>query len=400
MRLGPTLIVAGVVTGLAATGASAAAWSRARPPGSARLVGSVDTLPTVPAPPAAPTTATARDARPVTTTTTALPGPISARAPAEIITPPGQDVANPYVLVEPDRYWLYSSNAPSASAWTGVIAVANVPVRTSTDLRHWQVTGDAMPTLPTWAQPGATWAPDVRTVAPGRYVLYFTARVRSVHPDTECIGVATSTVPWGPFAPAPAPLVCQLDHHGSIDARAVGLGTGPGASAGSDAPPAVLVWKADDNANPQLGTRGYTSVWSQPLSADGTRLTGTATRILVPYGTAQARIVEAPQFIRDQTGRWWLLASGGWYNQATYHMFWAECATPQGSCFDTGVPWLRSNAQGTGPGEGSLFVDRDGTTYLVYSPHNVSGRRATPRPVAMARVAFGPDGPYFAALLR
>lgn len=53
--------------------------------------------------------------------------------------------------------------------------------------------------------------------------------------------------------------------------------------------------------------------------------------------------------------------------------------------------------KGQGPGEASLFRDGDGW-WIVYGPWAVEYEEQTPRPAALARVGFGPEGPYVAEL--
>jgi beta-xylosidase len=94
----------------------------------------------------------------------------------------------------------------------------------------------------------------------------------------------------------------------------------------------------------------------------------------------------------------WLFYSGNWFNQPAYAIGAARCEGPAGPCtkpFDR--PFLETNAQGAGPGEGSLFVDADGALWMVYSPWAVDYETYTPRPVALARIGLDPIGPYLAA---
>ena len=95
----------------------------------------------------------------------------------------------------------------------------NVQVAPSTDLVTWAALGDALPLLPIWArqQGGLVWARDV-TALPGErgYVIYFTAHRGAS--DRQCIGVATSDVPGGPFTPyGDGSVVCDTNEGGSID---------------------------------------------------------------------------------------------------------------------------------------------------------------------------------------
>ncbi len=158
---------------------------------------------------------------------------------------------DPFILRVGDMYHAYATNG----------AGGNVPHAESRDLIHWNVVGDALPLLPQWAAPGLTWAPEVAHLG-GRYQLYFTAR--DIQSDRQCVGVAVSDRPAGPFtSEAPTALVCQADEGGSIDAS-------PFVDEGGKA---YLLWKNDGNCC-NLATHLYI----QPLAPDGLTLTGKAHR--------------------------------------------------------------------------------------------------------------------------
>lgn len=302
------------------------------------------------------------------------PPPADAAAPARIITP-GLDLPNPFVLVDHGRYYLYSSQYTFYGP--------NIPLRSSTDLKNWSPETDALPNLPDWGQRAFTWAPDVRLVD-RRYVMYFTEWLKGREPITKCIGVATATTPKGPFAPSGPPLVCQLDHNGSIDSRTFVDSNGD----------LWLDWKSDDNAN--VNGSSHSSIYAQRLSSDGLHLIGSASVILTADQAWEGRIVEAPQMVLANH-QYWLFYSGNWFNQPAYAIGVAQCQGPAGPCTKPlSGPWLGSNSQGSGPGEESLFYDR-GSWWMVYGPLAVRYRSDTKRPVALARVDFGPDGPYLAA---
>ncbi|HLG92571.1 MAG TPA: glycoside hydrolase family 43 protein [Acidimicrobiales bacterium] len=313
-----------------------------------------------------------------------LPPPADGPAAAARIVTPGMDVPNPFMLVGGGRYFLYSSQ------WG--FYKPNVPVRESTRRDvwraapgdQWQGATEAMPRLPAWVRAGFTWAPDVRKVG-GRYVMWFTGWLAGREPRTECIGVATSSSPLGPFVGLPQPSICQLDRHGSIDPRTFVDANGK----------EWLYWKSDDNAD--VGGTQRTSIYAQPLAPDGMTLTGSPVQILQADQAWEGRIVEAPQMVLAH-GQYWLFYSGNWFNQPYYAIGVARCASAAGPCtkpFDH--PWLASNPEGSGPGEQSLFSDSEGT-WIIYSPWSVVYPHTdTPRPVAMARVGFGPDGPYLAS---
>lgn len=317
---------------------------------------------------------------------TTLPPPANSAAPAHIVTS-GRDLPDPFVLTTRHGYYLYSSQSGFTSA--------PVSVATSKVLDHWGPSQAALAMDPPWATFGYTWSPDVRQIR-GRYVMYFDAMATtSLFDDAalpgfqgraQCIGTATSSSPLGPFTPQAQPLTCQFDEHGAIDPRTFVSPRGE----------LWLDWKSDDNA--VLASTAPTKIYAQRLSADGLDLVGTATVLLQADEPWQDddHIIEAPDMVAAD-GTYWLFYSGGWFNQPSYGIGVARCAGPAGPCTDMStLPWLGSNAQGSGPGEESLFVDHDGTTWMVFSPWFYGYAGVTLRPVALAQVAFGPFGPYLA----
>jgi hypothetical protein len=286
----------------------------------------------------------------------------------------GADQPDPFMLIDGGRLYLFTSQNR---------ITANIPVRSGTAVGHWGLMSDALPVLPHWAQAGETWAPDVHRFG-NHYVLYFTAALAGVYPGVECIGAAISTKPAGPYLPGAKPFICQRNQGGSIDPRTFVDSDGA----------LYLLWKSDNNSNLRYGA---TNIYSQPLAADGLRLLGQPTRIFGPDKSWQDHLVEAPDLVLVR-GSYYLFYSGNWFNNPGYAIGVATCAGPAGPCADTStVPLLASNAQGSGPGEESVFTDADGV-WLLYTPFRSALPEAgPPRPVAMARLGFGPDGPYLAA---
>ncbi len=292
----------------------------------------------------------------------------------------GPDATDPFMLKIGARYYLYTGEG---------LSVMNVPLRIGSRPGRWGKPVDVLPRLPSWAEGGLTWAPDVHQVA-GGWALYFTALLRGVTPYTHCIGSAFATSPAGPFVPTDHPFVCQLDHRGSIDPR-VFVTTGNHL---------ILLWKSEDNANPSVSgpdQNGYTGIYAQDLSANGRVLLGQPVKIFAPSEPWEGTIVEAPDMV-EAWGTYWLFFSGNWYYSTSYGIGVAACQSPFGPCSDPEpAPFLGSNQQGAGPGESSIF--RDGhNIYMLYNPFRANDPGPDiARPVAMTRLGFTPEGPYLAA---
>ena len=85
------------------------------------------------------------------------------------------------------------------------------PVLRSSDLVHWAAAGTAMQARPAWAAQHGDWNPWAPSViervgaCPGAagdrcFVLFYVSRHGSLSPETNCVGVATSPTPAGPYS--------------------------------------------------------------------------------------------------------------------------------------------------------------------------------------------------------
>jgi beta-xylosidase len=252
------------------------------------------------------------------------------------------DVADPTILTAGSTYYLFGT-----TDWQ-----SNVPAATSTDLVHWTDAPDALPVLPAWATPSIsmTWAPTV-IAAGGRYVMYVTTEEQAS--GRQCIALATSTSPGGPYADGSThPFLCQRSLGGSIDPDVVRDAGGT----------LHLVWKSNGNC---CGLA--TSLWEQDLSADGLRLVGSAHRLLGADQAWQAGNVEGPALLPAAKG-WWLFYSGGDWRTASYATGIAWCPTVEGPCRDVlSHPLLASTATLRTPSGLSPFVDTHGRLWAAFT---------------------------------
>jgi Glycosyl hydrolases family 43 len=303
------------------------------------------------------------------------PAPADTSAPAGLVVT-GQNLPSPFVLVYQGHDYLYSGGYGPGQA-------PNVPVREVSTLAVLPEPTDAMPTPP----PGTgnwIWTVDVFKAASG-FVMWFTtqdlAKLNPAGAPNQCIWTATATSPLGPFTPSTSPTICQ--QWGSIDPRTI---TAPDGTR-------YLVWKSDLNADHTADIP--TTIWAQKLAPDGTSLLGSAHQIATATQPWEQGLIESPDLV--------LLGH-------TYYLFFAgnsslspnngvgvmPCASILGPCTDSRTtPLVASNTQGWGPGEESLY-QQDGVTWLLYSPNAVFSPYLY-RPLAVARVALGQQGPYVAA---
>jgi beta-xylosidase len=259
------------------------------------------------------------------------------------------DFPDPGLLVVGGTYYAYSTQ----------VGATNVPVMRSTDLVHWTTTSDALPRLPGWASPGATWAPSVVVTSAG-YVLYYT--VRQTSSRRQCISVATADAPAGPFLDtSTGPLVCQLSLGGSIDPSVFTDSHGR----------SYLLWKSDNNAVGQP-----TSLWSRPLATNGAGFAALSapTRLLSQTAAWQAPAIEGPAMVRSGSTYYLFYGANNW-DSAASGIGYATCSSPAGPCHDrsTTGPWLASAAGGSppiGPQGPAVFTDATGRTRLGFAAWN------------------------------
>jgi hypothetical protein len=249
------------------------------------------------------------------------------------------DFPDPSILRVGPRYYAYSTNS----------GAGNIQVLESTDLVHWSIVGDALAGLPAWASPGATWAPSVVGAAGGGYIAYYTAR--DVGSGLQCVSVAVSFLPAGPFVDASkAPLVCQPA--GSIDPSPFVDASGA----------RWLLWKSEATAT------APTTIWSQPLRPTGLTFApaSTPTALLTPAQSWEHHVVEAPSMIAIR-GVDYLFYSGGVWTTAGYAEGLAVCDGPAGPCRrPLTAPVLASTDRLGGPGGGAVFTTPTGAVWLAY----------------------------------
>jgi hypothetical protein len=270
----------------------------------------------------------------------AAPGP---RTATVVPTAPvyNADAPDPDIVRDGSTYYVYTTAGRGG----------HIPVLESTDLQHWSSMGDALPVLPSWEQPGQTWAPGV-IVLQNQFVMFYATERAS--DGEECISEATSIFPVGPFVDnGTGPLICQSGLGGSLD---------PDPFVAADGTP-YLYWKSN-GGNGALPIPG--KIWVAQLSADGSQVAGAAVNILTETQTWEST-VENP-FMVNQSGSYLLFYSGGAWNSAGYGVGYAVCDGPLGPCTKPdGSPILHSDADRLGPGGESLVTDGNGNWWMAYA---------------------------------
>jgi arabinan endo-1,5-alpha-L-arabinosidase len=258
-----------------------------------------------------------------------------------------QGCADPGVLRDGSQYILACTSGNAADAFS---------LRTSPDLAHWSAAGSIFPAGhgPTWAA-SDFWAPEIHRVGAG-YVAYFSARHRD---GSLSVGAATASSAVGPFTDVGQPLVHD-PAMGNIDATELEDTGGT----------RYLVWKVDGNA---VGKP--TPIRAQPLSANGTALTGAPVTLITNDLAWEGGVVEGPWIIAHG-GSYYLFYSGNAYYNGTYAVGVARASAPLGPYQKLGAPLLVTNAAWIGPGHCSVVDTPAGDTVIVYhawAPGHVNG---------------------------
>ncbi|MBR8741159.1 glycoside hydrolase family 43 [Nocardiopsis sp. MG754419] len=252
-----------------------------------------------------------------------------------------ENFPDPFVLESGGTFYAYATNGEHG----------NMPVLTSTDLVDWELSGDAMPDVAGWSEEGKHWAPEVIEAEPGRFLAYYTARDPEL--DLQCLGVAEATDPLGPFTDSDdAPLVCQTDEGGSIDASPF---------VDVDGTP-YLLWKNDGN---HVDERSW--IYAQELSPDGLSLVGEAHRLVTHDQEWEGHLVEGAS-VWVHEGRYYMFYSANGYYSAEYGVGYAVADSLLGPWTKPSEePLMSSNEVAGGPGHGMVLEVNDRTWYVHHA---------------------------------
>jgi xylan 1,4-beta-xylosidase len=284
--------------------------------------------------------------------------------PALAITNPilPGDYADPSVVHVGSEYWA----AATSSEWA-----PQFPLLKSTDLLHWEQVGNIFQTPPEWSD-AHYWAPDL-VVDKGRSFVLYTAQKKG---GPLCVGVATAPQVAGPYTDR-GPLVCQED--GSID----------GGMIRDENDKLFLIWKEDGNS------RGLpTPIWAQPMTEDGTQLTGEPKQILVNDVPWEGQLIEGPNIIKRN----------GWF-----YAFYAGSGCCGRECnYGVGVarsknlltgweknplnPIIKNNESFKCPGHGSVVTDDLGRDYFLYHAYRTTDTVYVGRQGMLDQIEWGEDG--------
>jgi hypothetical protein len=285
------------------------------------------------------------------------------------------------------------------------------PMLRSADLVNWTPAGHALPARPDWAVPTGDWHPWAPSVierdgacpgfsGPRCFVLFHVSLHGTLVPATNCIGVAVSPEPEGPYREL-GPLTFA---GGGVDRS--GRPPGCGDDAGySNIDPAPFV---DDDGQAYLyvstGRRceapapGAVCPWDRtisviPLASD--LLTASGPRQPLFNATTPGwevgsfgPVVENPWVVK-RGSTYLMLYSGGAYT-GRYGMGYATSSSPTGPFVKSASNPVLAEAEGVlSPGGGMPVTGPRGGDWLVY--HGRRGSYANPRELRIDRLRFTPE---------
>jgi Glycosyl hydrolases family 43 len=314
----------------------------------------------------------------------------------------GNDFPDPSTMEWLNVYYSFATQNFAAPSQT-----INIQAATSLDGVNWTPwTGAAvLPHVGVWAKPGNTWAPSVvRDNADNDFVMYYTAT--EIQTGDQCIGVATSALPIGPYTDNESqPMVCQngtgypdptvdsgQDLGGSIDPD-IFTDAATGAS--------YLIWKSDGN---HMNPPDPSSLWSIPLGPGFLPTGNNAPTLLMSDDEQwQSGIVEGPDMVavptpgsNPQTYTYTLFYSGSDEGASTYAIGWASCTGPSGPCTDesTTTPLLATSPGVSGPGGPDVYTvgGRYVMAFAGWQGTTIGYLACGIRPMYLADLTFQPNG--------
>lgn len=214
-----------------------------------------------------------------------------------------------------------------------------------------------------WTNQVDVWAPDVRMVDDGTYVLYYTAALAS-NTSIHCLGVATADSIEGPYQVDDEPWHCDADRGGSIDSS--GFVDDDGSR--------YVAYKIDANS---LGNGGScdntippiisTPIMLQQVAGDGITKIGAAMEIL-DRTDADGPLVEAPNIIKSSSGTYVLFYSSHCFTSTEYNVLYATASNVKGPYTRSANALLETDMFAlTSPGGGTSTVGEDRNVMLFHA---------------------------------
>jgi arabinan endo-1,5-alpha-L-arabinosidase len=252
--------------------------------------------------------------------------------------------ADPSIIRTPEGiFYLYATQ----DDWGDGYGRHYLPIFKSMDLIHWDFAGDVFNALPAWGEEHYDlWAPDI-SYYEGRYYLYYS--LSRWDAENSCIGLATATVPEGPWKDLGKPVFCSKD---------IGVKNSIDPFVWYEAGQRTMVWGSFNN------------IYAVDLSDDGSKPEGDIVQL------ADASF-EGPYIIK-RNGFYYLFVSSGSCCEgvaSTYSTWVGRSEKLLGPYLDASGRDLRfgggevimyRNESWLGPGHNSIIRDDIGNDWIVY----------------------------------
>jgi len=302
------------------------------------------------------------------------------RAQQETLYNPYSSIRGPHITANfPDPGLIYHNGTTYAFATNnrkpGPEHI-NVQIATSTDNQIWTIQHglDALPETAAWQTGQAVWAPDIKQLPDGTFLLLYTDSLTN-QSQTHCIGAATSHHITGPYTALAEPLICP--HGGAID---------PAGFSDPSTQRRYIIYKVDGNS---LGHGGAcsndvlpivpTPLMLQEVShTDGLTPIGEPTEIL-DRDALDGPLVEAPAMHRTAEGVYFLFYSANCYTTSLYHTGYATATNITGPYTKAARPlFMTGDYEGlSGPGGMDILEDARIAFHGIMDVHNDPSRRLT-----------------------
>lgn len=224
-----------------------------------------------------------------------------------------------------------------------------------------------------WTDQFDVWAPDVRMVDNGTYVMYYTAALAN-DTSVHCLGVATADEIEGPWQVNDEYWHCDEDRGGSIDSSGFE----------DDDSTRYVVYKIDGNSDGNGGSCDNTvapikstPIMLQQVAGDGTTKIGDPVEIL-DRTDADGPLVEAPNIVKSSNGQYVLFYSSHCFTSTEYNVLYATADNVKGPYTRSSQAFLETDMFNlTSPGGGTSTVpgenNDDVMLFHANCPTNVGG---------------------------
>ncbi|RSL79138.1 hypothetical protein BHE90_006599 [Fusarium euwallaceae] len=187
-----------------------------------------------------------------------------------------------------------------------------MPYATADDiLGEWKVAGDLWPGKG-WTNGENIWAPDLRRLDDGSYIIYFAGEHNSLPRGTHCIGILRSDSITGPYKHDDEPWFCPPEGWNKV-IDAAGFKDKDGKR--------YVVYKQEGDTS---GPTGGNPLFLQEVEQDGRTMIGDAVLLIDRIESEDGMSTEAPNIVLLKNGMYVLFYSTGHFeNIDTYNVKYA-----------------------------------------------------------------------------